>query len=220
MKNYIKIPKNDVISKQDKIFEAITGKKILHLGALGMSPEKFQNSLHCEMRKYAKYLVGVDIDKEAIELLKPHDIVYGSIENLEQINDIKKIEWDVIVAADVIEHTSNPGNALAGIKKCMTEKTKLIITLPNVYSIRFLYYAIRSGIFNRENYHVGHTFWPSYETFMLLIKEAGLEVDSFNFCMYVPMLSSPKSIKIIFKLLNVFPIYSSGLFFVLKNRGI
>lgn len=214
MWNDIKIPKKDVIIKQEKIFEMIAGKKVLHLGAIGSS-ENFQNSLHYKMRDYAEYLIGVDIDKEAIELLKSHDIIFGNIENLEQINDIKETEWDIIVAADVIEHTTNPGNALRGIKKCMTEKTKLIITLPNVFNIQFLYYAIRHGIFNREKYIVGHTFWPSYGTFILLIKDAGLEVDSFNFS----ILWSPKKMKIvILKLLNFFPMYSSALFFVLKKK--
>ncbi|ASJ03583.1 hypothetical protein A3L09_10105 [Thermococcus profundus] len=210
----VKIPKTEVVIKPEKIIELIKGKKVCHIGAIG-DAKNFEESLHVKMREHAKFLLGIDVDKEAIELIKQPDIIYGNVEEFDKIEEIKNIKWDVIVAADVIEHTKNPGEALERISKVMSKETKLIVTLPNAFSLRFIYYMLRHGIFGREMYLAGHTFWPTYATFMRLIKGTDLEVESF----YFSVGTAPRGFwKIAYKILKKFPIYSPGLFFILRKK--
>lgn len=101
------------------------------------------------------------------------------------------------------------------INDVMSKGIKLIVTLPNVFSFRFIYYALRYGILGKEICLVGHTFGSSYATFTQLIKGASLEVESFYFLVG----TEPKGFwKIVYKLLKKFPLYSPGLFFILRKK--
>jgi len=166
------------------------------------------------MKDHVDYLIGIDINKEGIDKIAQKDIIYGNIEELYEVTEIKDINWDIIVAGDVIEHTRNPGKVLVQLYELMSDNTKLIITIPNVFSIKFIYYMLRYGILGKEKYMPGHIFWLSYATFLELIKGTNLEIES----SYFLVSARPKGInKIAYALLTKFGIFSPGLFYILKK---
>ena len=209
------IPKTDIVIKNEKILELVRGKRVLHSGATGSPNYKdYKNSLHYKLEKTAKFVIGVDIDEKAIEYLrdkyKVSNIIYGNVEEIDDIDIVKNVEWDYILALDIIEHISNIGKALDAIKNVMNKNTRLIITLPNVFSFRVLFnYVIK----HKELVDPTHTFWPSYVTFSNLLKRHGYTIESFYFSLYAP---PPRIIKTIFKIL---PYFASGLFFICKSGG-
>jgi SAM-dependent methyltransferase len=64
--------------------------------------------LHEQIRGVAKSVVGVDLDEQGVAFLRErgYDVLVGDLERLGELPDPGPI--DVIVAADVIEHVSNP----------------------------------------------------------------------------------------------------------------
>lgn len=64
---------------------------------------------------------------------KVRKIVNGSIEN-ENIWKLLSKDYDFIIMADVLEHLIDPSKALKILYKIASNKTKLIISLPNVAS--------------------------------------------------------------------------------------
>ena len=53
---------------------------------------------------------------------------------MERLDDLQITrKFDVVIAGDIIEHLSNPGQMLDGIKRFCTENTQVIITTPNAF---------------------------------------------------------------------------------------
>lgn len=206
------LPKTDIVIKEDYILNLVKNKKVLHLGAVG-STTNFKESLHNKIKESSEFSLGIDIDAESIEILKKNgfnEIICGNIEEINKIEQIKNIEWDYIVAADVIEHLSNPGISLEQIKNIMSNETKLIITLPNAFGFRILI----NNLLKKELVDPTHTFWPSYTTFKGLLERIGLKTSSFYFSLYKKPINYQKIICFIFK---IFPSLSSGLIFVVEK---
>ena len=163
--------------RDEFILDYCKGKSVLHIGATD-SPyhrEKAEKGelLHQKLQKVCKQLIGLDIDKKAIKILKDEfnikDIYFGDIIKGKYELNLNKYKFDYILFADVIEHLDNPGTALVNLKKFMNNKTRMIITTPNVFQhCNFMTYF--TGV---ENVHPDHTFWPSYKTMCKLIENNG-----------------------------------------------
>ncbi|HQU83935.1 MAG TPA: methyltransferase domain-containing protein, partial [Pyrinomonadaceae bacterium] len=103
--------------------------------------------------------------------------------DLEKLDEVRLDEkFDVIIAGEMIEHLSNPGLFLRGIKRFMNDDTKLVITTINAYcGLRFGIYFLRGkGGFN-EPVHPDHVAYYSYSTLKLLIERENLKVADFLF---------------------------------------
>jgi len=115
-----KIPRLKMIKRDDWIIEFCRGKRILHLGCTDypVTQSKIDKGylLHDKLDKITEYLFGIDNDKEGIEQLSklfPNSkLIVQNAEKLDECLEINQEHFDVIVAADVIEHISNIGNFL------------------------------------------------------------------------------------------------------------
>ena len=176
-----------LVQRLDVIREMCTGKRVLHLGCTGApyTDEAIKNEmlLHFELERVAADLWGMDSDLAGIETLKSHgskQIIYGDLENLDAI-DLDQT-FDIIVAGEIIEHLSNPGLFLTGVKRFMGAETLLILTTINAYcGMRFLWYGIRGKRGRVEFVHPDHVAYYSYSTLKLLIERHGLHVENFLF---------------------------------------
>src|SRR5258708_24376442 len=139
--------------------------------------------LHFELEKDASDLWGFDADQEGIDILYTHgskQMVIGDLEDLEQvgINDT----FDIIVAGEIIEHLSNPGLFLDGIRRFMNRETRLLVTTVNAYcAMRFLWYGVRGRRGQNEFVHPDHVAYYSYSTLKLLLDRHGMHVENFLF---------------------------------------
>lgn len=172
--NSIRTLLNNPIYRKDCIIELCTEKKVLHLGFVqhkDLWKEKMQNDdwLHSKIANTAKKLVGIDYLKNEVELIRKkfdYDVYFGNVMKLNKVDISKK--FDVIVCGELIEHISNPGLMLDGIKRFMHLNTILIITTPNPWRDLWVKNMYTNNLeinwINPE-----HVCWYSFQTLKQLL---------------------------------------------------
>jgi len=159
--------------KNEFILSKCKNKNVLDLGCI--EHEMFnirilkKEWLHSNIKKVTKSLVGVDILKEFIPELnqKGFNIIYGNVEKLDEVEELKSKKFDIIVAGDLIEHLFNHGNFLNSMRPFCTKNTEIIITTPNCFSTKFIVPFLFA---NHEKVREDHTCWFSMKTLTQLIE--------------------------------------------------
>jgi 2-polyprenyl-3-methyl-5-hydroxy-6-metoxy-1,4-benzoquinol methylase len=174
------------VDRDEAILEIARGRRVLHLGCVGNtdlpSDERVrlaQRSLHWKLTAQAE-VVGVDYSSDVIEEYKRlgifNNIIPGDVQVLHEIklND----SFDVVIAADIIEHLSNPGALLEGIKLFCNDKSRILITTPNAFGLpNFIKFSL--GHFRDGEEHV-MTF--NFDNIKNLLKRHGYEIERFDTC--------------------------------------
>lgn len=179
--------KFELVQRVDFIKKACEGKKVLHLGCTNYpyteQAIKDEMLLHFELEKVARELYGFDFDEAGLEILRQANAKNLYQADLEKLENVALDEtFDVIIAGEMIEHLSNPGLFLQGIKRFMNDETDLVITTINAYcGLRFLIYGLRGKGGENEPVHPDHVFYYSYKTLSLLLNRANLNVKEFCF---------------------------------------
>ncbi len=163
------------------------GKKVLHLGCTNspFTREAIDAGmlLHRDLDKVSSELFGFDYEPESLEILQ--DQGFGNLfeANLEKLDEVEIDDtFDVIVAGEMIEHLSNPGLFLNGIKRFMSDETELVITTINAYcALRFVRYALRGKGGESEPVHPDHVAYYSYKTLSLMLERHSLRCERFLF---------------------------------------
>lgn len=149
-------------SRTEEVLELCRGQRVLHLGCVGFPDcpieEKIalaRNGLHQLVSKISD-CVGVDIDRTTVEQLESagifNNILVGNVEHLEDLSQ-DLAPFDVVLAGDIIEHLSNPGKMLDGIKKRLKPNGRLIVSTPNSMGLPgFLRYLL--GKYHEAEQHV------------------------------------------------------------------
>jgi 2-polyprenyl-3-methyl-5-hydroxy-6-metoxy-1,4-benzoquinol methylase len=117
--------------------------------------------------------IGIDISKEKISIArKRHPEVKFEIADIDKYKT--KDKFDVIILAGVIEYLENPGKTLKKIKNFLKKDGFLIITVPNVLSLRK---RIRKFLRMRveTDDRVKHLF--TKEEIVNLMRKAGYTID-------------------------------------------
>lgn len=143
--------------RDEELIKIAQNKTVLHLGCVGFADSDnkerillAKKSLHFTLTNISQ-VTGIDYCNEAIEYFKEHgvfdNVLHGNVEYLDDIN-LDRI-FDVIIAGDILEHLSNPGLMLEGIKRFSDNNTLLIITTPHSFGllnyIRFILNKFREG---------------------------------------------------------------------------
>lgn len=119
--------KSGFSKSQQKILDLVgTNKQILEIGSsTGYMTQAF--------KKNGCVVDVVEIDKNAGQQTKKYAkvVINSSIEDLNLKNSLKG-NYDFIIMADVIEHLVNPEVALKNLYQISSNKTKLIISTPNI----------------------------------------------------------------------------------------
>ncbi len=179
--------KFQLVQRVDFIKKMCEGKRVLHLGCTN-SPytnDSIQNDmlLHHDLKKVAKELYGFDYDAEGLEIFKQigeKNIYWADLEKLDEVE--LNETFDVIIAGEMIEHLSNPGLFLRGIKRFMNKDSKLVITTINAYSgMRFFIYGLRGRGGANEPVHPDHVAYYSYKTLNLVVEREKLKIKDFVF---------------------------------------
>jgi SAM-dependent methyltransferase len=156
---------------------------VLHLGCVDAGPffrERLSRGelMHQHIAAVAGDLWGVDIDSEGISLLRERGfskLVVADACEADTIDALSSQPFDVIVAAEIIEHLPNPGLFLAAVRRLMTPgNTQVIITVPNAFRTVSWLWLMR-GV---EFVHPDHNYWFSYATATHLVRQSGLEIQN------------------------------------------
>jgi len=171
------------------IMDRCAGKKVLHLGCTDwpMTKDRLEKGelLHQKLAGVCSLLVGVDPDGEGVaeirKLMPEHAFDVCKAEKMMGNAGLTGTSWDVILAADVIEHVSNLGTALDSIASLMQPCTKLLITTPSAFSLkRFVAWSLG----NKEHVHPDHCYYFSPSTLTQLLNRSGLGLESYSFFMW------------------------------------
>lgn len=114
------------------IVDLAAGRTVLNVGAAGNARRYCESGtgewLHKRLVDRAARLVGLDIDEAEIAVARDigFDIIAGNCETI-ALGET----FDLIVLSDVIEHTDNPGMALANMTRHLAPGGRIIITTPN-----------------------------------------------------------------------------------------
>jgi 2-polyprenyl-3-methyl-5-hydroxy-6-metoxy-1,4-benzoquinol methylase len=168
-----KLPRLRVVIRHEYLLNKCKGKSVLHLGAVDYY-EGQVCGLHKRLMEVSGSLVGLDIDSDGIEKARCagiQNIIYGDLERLDEVNIASK--FDVILAGEIIEHLSNPGLFLAGVKRFFGYQTEMLVTSPNAFSLHRFLIALRGF----EYVHPDHTCYYSYTTLEHLLTGHGFAVE-------------------------------------------
>lgn len=168
-----RLPRLRIVQREEYLLSRCQGKRVLHLGAVD-----YYNGEVCGFHKrlinIANYVAGIDIDNEGIyqaRLAGIGDIHFGDLEKLGNMNISD--QFDVVLATEVIEHLSNPGLLLEGVKRFIEPGVEMLVTTPNVFSFhRFLLTLGRL-----EYVHPDHVCYYSLITLRNLLQRHGFIVE-------------------------------------------
>lgn len=160
-----RIPKAPVVDRAGYILGQCQGKRVLHLGCSS-------GPLHSLIAQVSESIEGWDIEPYIGKA--PGDFVQI---DLDEPLTFRKTpgRFDLIVVAEILEHLSNPGQLLRGLKEY---DVPLLLTVPNAFS-SIGRRQVQGGI---ENVHWQHVAWYSYHTLLALIQRYGYEPH--DFCWY------------------------------------
>jgi SAM-dependent methyltransferase len=175
------------LQRTDFIKNVCQGRKVLHLGCTNYpyTQDSIETNmlLHLELEGLAKELYGLDFDQNGINILEQagvKNLYQADLENLKEVG--LEEQFDIILAGEMIEHLSNPGLFLQGIKRFMNAESKLVVTTINAYcAMRFIIYALRGAGGPNEPVHPDHVSYYSYKTLKLLLERNGFTINAFHF---------------------------------------
>jgi len=159
-----KFPRIKFVPNREIFLEKLCrDKTVLHLGcadAIHMDENiEYGKHLHLRIHSVARKVYGVDFDNTAIQkLMNEHNL-----ENL-YVGDVEKLDcdfgtnFDLIVSGELIEHLNNPGLFLNSTKKYMTDQTTLVITTPNLLSLKLFLHSLVGSQRVHPDHSIGFTF--------------------------------------------------------------
>jgi 2-polyprenyl-3-methyl-5-hydroxy-6-metoxy-1,4-benzoquinol methylase len=140
------------------------GKNVVHIGCTDwpFAEVSLKNGtlLHANLATRAKKLIGVDIDAKGIELLTdlvPGSYVTGNLVNHECAAEISNFDFELLLVPDVIEHVPNQFDFIAGlISLAETSNAQIIVTTPNVYSLKSFLAALVGLNYTHTDHRLFH----------------------------------------------------------------
>ncbi|MBS1491823.1 MAG: methyltransferase domain-containing protein [Bacteroidetes bacterium] len=189
----ISYPYYEAIPDRVKLLTAISrDKKVIHLGCLDHQPlieqkMKVGKWLHHEITQQAKKCIGIDIEKETLAYVQEkwgvNNILLRDITGA-PIQEIISEKWDYAILGELLEHIDNPVHYLREIReKYGTSIQKILITVPNVMTLRILGWAAQAT----EVINTDHRYWFTPYTIAKVMHQAGIELDELFFANRIPL---------------------------------
>jgi 2-polyprenyl-3-methyl-5-hydroxy-6-metoxy-1,4-benzoquinol methylase len=152
-----------------RITALVKGKHVLDVGCVDhhVCKEACPDWLHRHIRDHAASVLGLDHDRPAVEILSAagYDIVVGDAEDFSLDR-----RFDLIVAAELIEHLNNPALFLACARRHLKEEGQLVLTTPNPFYPKRQFEILIRG---RAEIHGEHTMWFCPQTLGVMLSNAG-----------------------------------------------
>ena len=182
--------KTRFIRKRDEwVLQKCRGRRVLHLGCTDwpLTAQRLQEGrlLHGRLNGVAAELVGVDPDQEGIEGISRAmpGLTFACLRAEEMADDprIAGRPWDVILAADVLEHVSDVGSALGAMRRLMGPDSCLVLTTPSAFSLKRFAGLLLQG---REHVHPDHCYYFSPSTLHQCLQRQELQIAEVSYFMW------------------------------------
>ena len=178
--------KSEIMEREDFILQVCRDKCVLHVGCADSPYTETRLAdgtlLHCRIENLARVQYGIDIDAAGIGLLRGagyRNLAVGNVEEVLSAKPFGDVEFDVVVAGEVLEHLSNPGFFLDSLRPLLKSPSALLaLTTTNATcAYRFLFAALTG----RECVHPDHVSYYSQSTLCRLLRDHGYSVERFAY---------------------------------------
>lgn len=171
----------------DFIRPHVKGKRVLDIGPAELvgtiNREKLDRWIHRKVADVAVQAIGLENNPEQVEALNKlgYDIRLGDAEQFELDE-----KFDVVLAGELIEHLSNPGDFLDCVKNHLVSGGKLLLTTPNRFSIVDLYSVIKRGKVPKYKKPIAKhvSFFDSDSLTSLLTRHGYIDIE-IGYCKWV-----------------------------------
>lgn len=181
----IDLPKTPVVVREELLESLVKGRKVLHVGCTDSPYTRERHAagllLHNRLAPLASRLVGIDLDQDAIAWLSAQGVPDLHVADATRLGGfLESISFapDLVLAGEVVEHLSNPGNFLSALREGLPSGARLVVTVPSA----FAYFGILQMLLGREKVHPDHVAYYSYGTLKTLLEGNGFEVESLTPC--------------------------------------
>jgi len=169
----------------ERILENVTGRRILHVGCAGSLQTESDSWLHGRLmlRFPESEIVGLELDGELVERMRAlgyENVVQGNAESMSFERD-----FDCIVAGEVIEHLSNPGQFLQASIRALKPGGRLVVTTPYIFGLFHFAHALLR--FPKTSPNPEHSCWFCPSTLSELAHREGLKVERFELAASYPL---------------------------------
>lgn len=178
-----RLPWSLPVDRDEFVLGQCEGQRVLHLACASAPFTRELHAsgqlLHDKLRERTAEIYGVDIDRQALSYLESngfHRLIAADLLDRWDVDGIsQRLPWipDVVLAGELLEHLDQQGLALTNISRLLGPKSKLVITVPNSFSIKsFLRVCV-----GHEKVAHDHVSYFSYVNLKELVGRAGLQVD-------------------------------------------
>jgi 2-polyprenyl-3-methyl-5-hydroxy-6-metoxy-1,4-benzoquinol methylase len=148
------------------------GAKILDVGCGYGGIGKLINA------KYKAEIHGIDISQIAVDKARIYydSVMAGNIETDEF--DYQAAYFDIIICSDILEHLSDPWNALRKLKKYLKDDGLIVASIPNIRNAEVIVQLL-DGSFDYQEFGVlddTHLRFFTYRSSINLFERSGFEV--------------------------------------------
>ena len=173
------MPADYVIDIQNRIKD----QRVLDVGCLATNPKNILTR-HRIYGKYASEMIGVDYNKEFLEIAKSNggkNLYYLDITDNAQVEKFLKRfgTFDHVISTDVMEHISNLGLFLDNIAKLMNSGGSFYMTTPNALCPNWIYWAIENN--GRTKVNPDHICYFDVQTLTSLLGRSGIKIKEVMF---------------------------------------
>jgi 2-polyprenyl-3-methyl-5-hydroxy-6-metoxy-1,4-benzoquinol methylase len=209
-------------NRQPFLQRLATGKSVLHLGCTGSPCTEVriqrEESMHMKLLKVSREVYGIDLDPTGIAIMRDKyqvpNLYRGSVERLQDVALDGLQQFDLVLAAEIIEHLSRPGDMIEGIKRFMRADSRLLISTPNPLSLKYFLHAMRG----KEVQGPDHTLMLSPQTGTHLFQNRhGFRIARIHSCLEAHASFLNRTTRPLFSsLFRMMPWYADGLIFELE----
>ena len=149
------------MGREETIIDIVKGKNVIHVGCcdhINVIDEKVKNNtwLHGILNEKCNKVIGLDINKEAIDYIKKKKYANNVVYNDIIVDKPVKMdeEYDYMILGEILEHVDNPVQFLESIQKKYVGKVKsIIISVPNALKYCTLNNIKYEGINSDHKYY-------------------------------------------------------------------
>lgn len=179
--------KNKNFYLTENLIRIVRDQTVLHIGFLDHKPlisKRINNNkwMHNLIIENSKSCYGIDIDLDLINWLKSKykikNIFYNNILEDNLIEEINKIEFDVIIIPDVLEHIFDLNFFLRRLRELFPQKKiRILLSVPNMFSLDNIYNLMRA----KEVINSDHYYWFSPYTISRILLKNNFEINDILF---------------------------------------
>ena len=164
-----------VENRDSRILKLVAGKEVLDIGCTWVDDDGMW--VHGDMLKVAKDVTGIDITDVAKFQDQGYNIIHQSADEPFALGQ----RFDVIVAAEVLDHTANLGIFMQNVKRHLKPDGIFVVVMHNPQAFEFF---LEQLLFRGSLRIYEHTHWQNETTMRNLLERYGLRLIRREFYHY------------------------------------